>query len=44
MFLEQLNDYIRLLNQIMECIRLFGIGKTLNGIDDVNYADITPEA
>ena len=44
MFLEQLNDYIRLLNQIMECIRLFGIGKTLNGIDEVNYADIIPEA
>ena len=44
MLLEQLNDYIRLLNQIMECIRLFGIGKTLNGIDDVNYADIIPEA
>lgn len=42
--LEQLNDYIRLLNQIMECIRLFGIGKTINGIDEVNYADIIPEA
>ena len=44
MFLEQLNDYIRLLNQIMECIRLFGIGKTVSGIDEVNYADIIPEA
>ena len=43
MLLEQLNDYIRLLNQIMECIRRFGIGKTLNGIDEVNYADIIPE-
>ena len=42
--LEQLNDYIRLLNQIMECIRKFGIGKTVSGIDDVNYADIIPEA
>ena len=42
--LEQLNDYIRLLNQIMECIRKFGIGKTVNGIDEVNYADIIPEA
>lgn len=42
--LEQLNDYIRLLNQIMECIRLFSIGKTITGIDDVNYADIIPEA
>ena len=42
--LEQLNDYIRLLNQIMECIRKFGIGKTINGIDEVNYADIIPEA
>ena len=41
--LEQLNDYIRLLNQIMECLRLFRIGKTINGIDDVNYADIIPE-
>ena len=44
MLLEQLNDYIRLLNQIMECIRKFGIGKTINGIDEVNYADIVPEA
>lgn len=42
--LEQLNDYIRLLNQIMECIRMFGIGKTITGIDEVNYADIIPEA
>ena len=42
--LEQLNDYIRLLTQIMECIRKFGIGKTVNGIDEVNYADIIPEA
>ena len=42
--LEQLNDYIRLLTQIMECIRRFGIGKTINGIDEVNYADIIPEA
>jgi hypothetical protein len=42
--LEQLNDYIRLLNQIIECLRNFGIGKTVNGIDDVNYADIIPEA
>jgi len=42
--LEQLNDYIRLLNQIMECIRRFGIGKTITGIDEVNYADIIPEA
>ena len=42
--LEQLNDYIRLLNQIMECIRLFSIGKTITGIDEVNYADIIPEA
>lgn len=42
--LEQLNDYIRLLNQIMECIRMFGIGKTVTGIDEVNYADIIPEA
>lgn len=44
MLLEQLNDYIRLLNQIMECIRMFGIGKTITGIDEVNYADIIPEA
>ena len=44
MLLEQLNDYIRLLNQIMECIRLFGIGVTVSGIDEVNYADIIPEA
>lgn len=44
LLLEQMNDYIRLLKQIMECIRLFGIGKTLNGIDEVNYADIIPEA
>ena len=44
LLLEQLNDYIRLLTQIMECIRLFGIGKTITGIDEVNYADIIPEA
>ena len=43
LLLEQLNDYIRLLTQIMECIRLFGIGKTITGIDEVNYADIIPE-
>lgn len=43
MLLEQLNDYIRLLNQIMECIRKFGIGRTVSGIDEVNYADIIPE-
>lgn len=45
MLLEQLNDYIRLLNQIMECLRMrkFSIGRTLNGIDEVNYADIIPE-
>jgi hypothetical protein len=43
MLLEQLNDYIRLLTQIMECLRKFSIGRTLNGIDDVNYADIIPE-
>jgi hypothetical protein len=44
--LEQLNDYIRLLNQIMEAIRLgiFSIGLSINGIDEVNYADIIPEA
>lgn len=41
--LEQLNDYIRLLNQIMECIRKFGIGTTVSGIDEVTYADIIPE-
>ena len=41
--LEQLNDYIRLLNQIMECIRRFGIGITVSGLDEVNYADIIPE-
>lgn len=41
--LEQMNDYIRLLTQVMECIRLFfGLGKTVNGIDEVNYADIIP--
>ena len=46
LLLEQLNDYIRLLNQIMEAIRkgLFSIGKSINGIDEVNYADIIPEA
>lgn len=43
LLLEQLNDYIRLLNQIMECIRIFGIGRTVSGIDEVNYADIIPE-
>lgn len=43
MLLEQLNDYIRLLTQIMECLRKFSIGRTINGIDDVNYADIIPE-
>ena len=43
LLLEQLDDYIRLLNQIMECIRRFGIGTTLNGIDEVTYADIIPE-
>jgi hypothetical protein len=42
--LEQLNDYIRLLNQIMEYVRKFGVGKTVSGIDEVNYADIIPEA
>ena len=42
--LEQLNDYIRLLTQIIECLRKFGIGKTVGGIDEVNYADIIPEA
>ena len=42
--LEQLNDYIRLLVQIMECIRKFGIGTTVSGIDEVRYADIIPEA
>lgn len=41
--LEQLNDYIRLLNQIMECLRKFSIGITVSGIDEVNYADIIPE-
>ena len=41
--LEQLNDYIRLLRQIMECIRKFGIGTTVSGIDEVTYADIIPE-
>lgn len=40
--LEQLDDYIRLLNQILECIRRFGTGITLNGIDEVAYADIIP--
>lgn len=40
--LEQMNDYIRLLTQIMDFIRKFGIGKTINGIDEVNYADIIP--
>ena len=44
LLLEQLNDYIRLLTQIMECIQRFGIGKTVTGIDEVNYADIIPEA
>lgn len=43
LLLEQLNDYIRLLTQIMECIRRFGIGRTVTGIDEVNYADIIPE-
>ena len=42
--LEQMNDYIRLLEQILECIRNFGIGRLLNGIDEVQYADIVPEA
>ena len=41
--LEQIDDYLRLLSQIMECLRLFGGGITLNGIDNVNYADIIPE-
>ena len=40
--LEQLNDYIRLLTQIMEALRMFRGGITLNGIDEVNYADIIP--
>lgn len=45
LLLEQLDDYIRLLNQILDCIRKYGtIGITLNGIDEVNYADIIPEA
>ena len=45
MLLEQLDDYIRLLNQIIECIRkFFGTGETVAGIDEVNYADIIPEA
>lgn len=44
LLLEQLNDYIRLLTQIMECIRRFGIGTTVSGIDEVTYADIIPEA
>lgn len=44
LLLEQLNDYIRLLNQIMDCIRRFGIGTTVHGIDEVTYADIIPEA
>ena len=44
LLLEQLNDYIRLLTQIMECIRKFGIGTTVSGIDEVTYADIIPEA
>lgn len=43
LLLEQLDDYIRLLNQILECIRRFGIGVTVSGIDEVNYADIIPE-
>lgn len=43
MLLEQLNDYIRLLNQIIECLARFSIGRTITGIDDVNYADIIPE-
>ena len=44
--LEQLNDYIRLLNQVMECLRLgkFSVGRSIEGIDEVNYADIIPEA
>ena len=43
LLLEQMDDYIRLLNQIMECIRKFGIGTTVSGIDEVTYADIIPE-
>ena len=41
--IEQLNDYMRLLTQILECLAKFGIGITVNGIDDVRYADIIPE-
>ena len=43
MLLEQLNDYISLLIQIIECIRKFSIGVTVSGIDEVMYADIIPE-
>ena len=42
MLLEQLNDYIRLLTQIIECLSKFSIGKTITGIDEVHYADIVP--
>jgi hypothetical protein len=28
----------------MECLKFFSIGKTITGIDEVNYADIIPEA
>lgn len=45
--LEQLENYLDLLRQAMECISLFGFPYLLgNGVktdlDEVNYADITP--
>lgn len=45
--LEELEDYLNLLRQALECISIFGFPYILgNGvktdIDEVNYADITP--
>lgn len=42
--LEKLQHYLEILQQALECVRLFGIGtNVLTEIDNVTYADIIPE-
>lgn len=45
LLLEYIEDYMAILIEASECVKLFGsgLGNTLTQIDDVNYADITPE-
>lgn len=42
--MEQIEDYLVVLHQALECITIFQFGtNVLTVIDDVNYADIVPE-